>query len=350
MAGRVVPSSSRRGSQSDGEQMPMHMSSMAFPWAEGSKHWPSDVVEKIYPRFLYIFSDVVCYVSVNLKYVPLSYCSIEKAQLLLRTTGNDMEQLISWAYDAHGRTANQEVKPALLYIINQDNLLDFETWTDIDKATKIVLAKLRRSERFSKEQSLWRERGRHIETADQLLLCYYSSVKVVFIPQFLPDHPICEAVDVHKQYNILYRQIADLSWVSSNLRERVGVLFDLETLTRHSMRVLNSLSNNFESSVDLHKLAEPFQAYPTNFKSHVLNFLSSAYEFYPRENATGHQVIGSEISLIRNAMKYIAICNVGEIARTPSMSRYCILCSRLLTMGLGDRGTTPELLSSYAQQ
>jgi hypothetical protein len=128
-----------------------------------------------------------------------------------------MEQLIGWAHDAHGRTANQEAKPALLYIINQDNLLDFETLSDIDKATKIVLAKLRRSERFSTEQRLWRERGRHIETADQLLLCYYSSVRVAFIPQFLPYHPICEAVDVHKQYNILYRQITDLSWVSSNL-------------------------------------------------------------------------------------------------------------------------------------
>jgi hypothetical protein len=116
------------------------------------------------------------------------------------------------------------------------------------------------------------------------------------------------------------------------------------------MRVLNSLSNNFESSVDLNKLAEPFQAYPTNFKSHFLNFLSSAYEFYLRENTTSYQVIGSEISLIRNAMQYIAICIVGEIARTPSMLRCCILCSRLLTRGLGDRGTTLELLSSYALQ
>jgi hypothetical protein len=65
-----------------------------------------------------------------------------------------MEQLIGWAYDAHGRTANQEVKPALSYIINQDNPLDFEAWSDIDKATKIVLAKLRRSKRFSTEQRL----------------------------------------------------------------------------------------------------------------------------------------------------------------------------------------------------
>ena len=91
----------------------MHTSSMALPWAEGSKHWPSDVVERIYPRFLYIFSDVVCYVSVNLKYVPLSSCSIEKALPLLRTTGNDMEQLIGWAYDAQ-----QPIKrSSLLYSI-----------------------------------------------------------------------------------------------------------------------------------------------------------------------------------------------------------------------------------------
>ena len=83
------------------------------------------------------------------------------------------------------------------------------------------------------------------------------------------------------------------------------------------MEVLERLSNNFERSVDLHKLAEPFQAYPTNFKSHVLNFLLRLYEFFPRENITNHQAVGSEISLIKKSLKYIATCVVGEITRTP---------------------------------
>lgn len=45
---------------------PLPISTMSLPWAErATKPWRSVVSEKIYPRFLYIFSDVVCYVSGN---------------------------------------------------------------------------------------------------------------------------------------------------------------------------------------------------------------------------------------------------------------------------------------------
>ncbi len=45
---------------------PQPISTMHLPWAErASKPWRLVVSEKIYPRFLYIFSDVVCYVSGN---------------------------------------------------------------------------------------------------------------------------------------------------------------------------------------------------------------------------------------------------------------------------------------------
>jgi hypothetical protein len=48
------------------ENKPLSISTMSLPWAKASSHpWRSVVSEKIYPRFLYIFSDVVCYVSGN---------------------------------------------------------------------------------------------------------------------------------------------------------------------------------------------------------------------------------------------------------------------------------------------
>jgi hypothetical protein len=116
-----------------------------------------------------------------------------------------MAQLVNWAHDAHDFTANQGVKPGLLYIINQDNHSNLKDWRDPEYATKCILDKLRKSKRFATEQELWSSRGRKVATADQLLRCYYSSVKVVFIPQFLPEDPICEADDLWKQYRLLYR-------------------------------------------------------------------------------------------------------------------------------------------------
>src|SRR6266536_6446552 len=85
--------------------------------------------------------------------------------------------------------------------------------------------------RFATEQNFWKSRGRKVTTADQLLRCYYSSVKVVFIPKFLPFNPICEADDLWKQYQLLHQEILGLSWSSSEHRREARVLFNLETLS-----------------------------------------------------------------------------------------------------------------------
>ncbi|KAE9378224.1 FabD/lysophospholipase-like protein [Stipitochalara longipes BDJ] len=281
---------------------PQPLSSMPLPWAEHvSKPWRSVVSEKIYPRFLYIFSDVVCYVSGN-----------------SRTAEDDMAQLVNWAHDAHDFTTNQGVKPGLLYIINQDNHSNLEDWRNVEYATKCVLEKLRKSKRFATEQELWSSRGRKVTTADQLLRCYYSSLKVVFIPQFLPKDPICEADDLWKQYRLLYREVNGLSWSSSEHRKEARVLFNLETLSRHSIGVLRQLAVDPTSSVDLRKIAEPAQTYPCGFNGHVLNILAQFQETAPKNHKTSEQTLGAEEALIRKVFKYVAICIAREIKRTAS--------------------------------
>jgi hypothetical protein len=227
-----------------------------------------------------------------------------------------MAQLVNWAHDAHDFTINQGVKPGLLYIINQDNHSHLDKWRDVEYATKCVLEKLRKSKRFAAEQELWNSRGRKVVTADQLLRCYYSSVKVVFIPQFLPKDPICEADDLWKQYRLLYQEVDGLSWSSSEHRREARVLFNLETLSRHSIGVLQQLAADYTSSVDLRKLAEPAQAYPCGFNDHVLNILSRFQDTTPRDQRANDQDISAEEALIRKIFKYVAICIAREIQRT----------------------------------
>jgi len=233
-----------------------------------------------------------------------------------------MAQLVDWAHDAHDFTTNQGVKPGLLYIINQDNHSDLGKWRDIEYATKAILEKLRKSKRFATEQNFWKSRGRKVETADQLLRCYYSSVKVVFIPQFLPFNPICEADDLWKQYQLLHQEILGLSWSSSEHRREARVLFNLETLSRHSIGVLQQLAADYTSSVDLRNLAEPAEPYPCGFNGHVLNILSRFQEVAPKDQRTNDQDIGPEEALIMKIFKYVAICIAREIKRT-TCTRTC---------------------------
>jgi hypothetical protein len=235
---------------------------------------------------------------------------------VVRTAEEDIAHLVDWAHDAFLSTTNQSVKPALLYIINQDNHSPFERWSNVDFATRTILEKLRKSNRFKEEQEIWRERDVIIESADELLNCYYSSFKVIFIPQFLPSNPICEASEVNNQYATLYGTIDKLSLQSSDDRMSAGILFDLETLSRHCNSVLEELSRDPDAPVDLHRLAEPSQKYPTSFTTHALNVLSRLQEQSPRDRRTGHAAINSEVSLVSSKLSYFANCIAGEIGRS----------------------------------
>ena len=115
-----------------------------------------------------------------------------------------MARLIDWANEARDFTTNQGVKPSLIVIINQENNSDFSKWRDNSYATEELLNKLRSSKRFISEQLRWRDRGAIIDTADQLLRCYYRDVSVVFVPQFLPGRILCSARDLQGQYDLLY--------------------------------------------------------------------------------------------------------------------------------------------------
>ncbi|KAE8443409.1 hypothetical protein EG329_001890 [Mollisiaceae sp. DMI_Dod_QoI] len=292
---------------------------LPLPWTEEldlCQTWQSVVVNKIYPRFLYVFSDVVCYVSGN-----------------SRTAEEDIAHLIDWAHDAFISTTNQSVKPALLYIINQDNHAPLERWSKVEFATHTILEKLRSSNRFREEQEIWSDRGVVIDSVDQLLNCYYSTFKVMFIPQFLPTNPICEAAEVNDQYAALYDSISTFSWQASEDRLSAGILFDLETQSRHCMSVLEELSRDPNASVNLYHLAEPAREYPTSFKTHALNALSRLQEQSPKDRRTNHAAINSEVSLINSKLPYFAHCIAGEIERTKS-----------------DYGSPKEQLTRYEQR
>jgi hypothetical protein len=192
-----------------------------------------------------------------------------------RFSENDLERLVHWAHDAHDFTTNKVVKPSLIYIVNQDPNAIFSDWKDVSIAATKMMQKWRSSRRFQDLQKTWRDRGAQVDTADQLLYRYYRDVKVVSIPEFKTGkQQVCNAEELQEQYGRLYSEIGDLSSRSARPRKGAGMEFNLETLSRLNMSVLEQLGKDPSSSVDLRSLAQPLQPYPTNFNSHVLNVLS----------------------------------------------------------------------------
>jgi uncharacterized Zn-finger protein len=92
------------------------------------------------------------------------------------------ERLVEWAAAALETSSNQPVLPHAIIVLNaSENSINPELW-DVDVATQRLLESLSHTVHqnvcFKKHAQLWGERNRQIETVEQLMLSYYSSLRV----------------------------------------------------------------------------------------------------------------------------------------------------------------------------
>jgi hypothetical protein len=92
------------------------------------------------------------------------------------------ERLIEWAAAALETSSNQPVLPRAIIALNSTELnIDEELW-DVEVATRQLLDSLaetvHRNSCFKKYAQFWKDRDRQIQTLEQLVLSYYSSVEV----------------------------------------------------------------------------------------------------------------------------------------------------------------------------
>jgi hypothetical protein len=93
-----------------------------------------------------------------------------------------LEQLITWAASAVEATNNQPILPYAIIVLNASpHDIDPRLW-DIDFATRSLFDSLSKTvtqnDVFDKYAKAWQKRGRKIESVEELMNCYYSSVKV----------------------------------------------------------------------------------------------------------------------------------------------------------------------------
>jgi hypothetical protein len=100
------------------------------------------------------------------------------------------EKLVEWAAAALETSSNQPVLPHAIIALNaSENNIDPELW-DTDVATEHLLESLSQTVRqnrcFKKHAQIWASRNKQIETVEQLMLSYYSSLRVsVYMLSFL---------------------------------------------------------------------------------------------------------------------------------------------------------------------
>lgn len=91
-------------------------------------------------------------------------------------------RLIEWAAAALETSSNQPVLPCAVIALNAAEItIEPELW-DVETATNNLLKSLystvHRNAAFQKYADFWKARNRQVDTLEQLVLCYYSSIQV----------------------------------------------------------------------------------------------------------------------------------------------------------------------------
>ncbi|KAF8457056.1 hypothetical protein BDZ91DRAFT_509801 [Kalaharituber pfeilii] len=184
------------------------------------------VVTEFYPKILFTLSEVVCYVTRN-----------------LRTFEVIIEKLLTWAEGAIESSVNQ-VLPIALIVVNSLELDEQSgDWYE-PSVTETLMANYNDLSQNPQLRSLaerWKQlREKPVSTLQELVQCYYTDIKVVCIPH----HKIAPGQLVLKQYESLYKEITEATKRTRVVRANSGHLWNWNDLGRYIDYVFNHFSQN----------------------------------------------------------------------------------------------------------
>jgi hypothetical protein len=95
--------------------------------------------------------------------------------------------LLYWAEKSITSTTNQSALPHAIIVLNKTSALVNEADFDINRSTESLLCEADQSLETNPDIDTyvksWRSRGRRITNTQDLLLCYYSTIRVIRIPE-----------------------------------------------------------------------------------------------------------------------------------------------------------------------
>lgn len=110
----------------------------------------------------------------------------------------------------------------------------------------------------------WGDRGKNINTLEQLLLCYYSGVKIICIP-----HALAPPSLINRQYRKLYMEIEVASEDSRRIRAGAGLLMNSEELDVYTTYAFEHFSKNPSKPFNFLATAFIHNPVPATFKDHI---------------------------------------------------------------------------------
>jgi predicted acylesterase/phospholipase RssA len=245
-------------------------------------------VRHLYPRLLYTFSDVIVFVMKNPRVIETV-----------------IEQLITWAEAALETSSNQPVLPHAIIVLNAcENGTDPALW-DVNVSTGALLGSVHRAvhqnHKLRVHAEFWRQLGRPIETVQDLLLSYYSSVRVVRVP--VKGRP--KLID--EQLRRLYEEITKAAERSRSSKHKLRMLLDSDELQPYLQYAFDHFCRDLGVSFDFVQASFANNPIPSDFGGNILKLAINVMQVW-KDNLNG-DLIFKELSFI------VASCIMLESAR-----------------------------------
>lgn len=201
-----------------------------------------------------------------------------KLILIIRVIENVIERLIEWAAAALEMSSNQPVLPHAIIALNASELnIDPEQW-NVRFATKWLMKSVQGSlssnVTLKKHAQIWRNRGKFIDTVEDLLLSYYSSITVVRIPangrpKLMKD-----------QMGKLYQQISYSTDAAMRSKRDLRMLLDGDELQTYLQFAFDHFSNNLDQAFDFVQASFIYNPIPSDFAGNILKLAVSMMEIW----------------------------------------------------------------------
>ncbi|KAI0907470.1 hypothetical protein F4823DRAFT_626310 [Ustulina deusta] len=249
-------------------------------------------VSQLYPRILYIFSDVVCFVLRN----PRSFESTV------------LHKLIKWGAASIDKSINQPVLPHCIIVLNATDPNVDEKEFDVVKATQMFLSDIsdaiRREPVLQQYAQIWHQRGRHLNTTKELLECYYASISVVRVP-YKGSYML-----MNEQASKLSDLIKDRCAASHAKKKLVRMLANTEKLHFYLMAAFDHFTRDLNTPFDFVKEMLRHSPVSRNFEGNILSL-----SLLIKESATHPELSNNAEQIFRLIGPMIASCIMLDAVR-----------------------------------
>lgn len=204
------------------------------------------------------------------------------------------------------------MRPGLIIIINKNPPNNDDMFDNVDNTTDEFLKSVELSAKFIEERQKWRSRQRRINTAAELIQCYYDDFRVISLPLH-SDMP-STASRVSQQIKRLYHEIRTLSDSIHCRRKAHDLTMDVATFNLYFERSVKILARDYTSSLDFHPLSEDDSPLPIRFSEHMALVLGKVAKLGNSRGSVSN-VFGGELEMIKDMTPFLACCVLCQMSR-----------------------------------